>query len=105
MILGPKRLPVRTVGNYIPGGRYPMLGAAQMSIIPAKVAGVDRVYAFTPPARGQDCCPATANAMKKAGADRLFILGGVPALAMMAFGMGVIEPVDILMRGGQQVRR
>ena len=79
-----------------------MLGSAQMSIIPAKIAGVDRVHACTPPLKGQGCYPATINAMKKAGADRIFILGGVPALAMMAFGMGVVEPVDILCGAGNQ---
>jgi hypothetical protein len=79
-----------------------MFGSAQMSIIPAKVAGVKQVYAFTPPVRGEGYYPATINAMKKAGADRLFILGGVPALALMAFGMGVVEPVDILCGAGNQ---
>jgi sulfopropanediol 3-dehydrogenase len=102
VILGHKHIPVQRVGSYIPGGRYPMLGSAQMSIIPAKVAGVDQVYAFTPPVKGQGYYPATVNAMKKAGADRLFILGGVPAFAMMAFGMGVIEPVDILCGAGNK---
>jgi len=73
-ILGHRHIPVRRVGSYIPGGRYPMLGSAQMSIIPAKVAGVKEVVAFTPPVKGQSYYPATINAMKKAGADRLFVL-------------------------------
>lgn len=102
VILGHKHIPVRTVGSYVPGGRYPMFGSAQMSIIPAKVAGVRNVYAFTPPVRGEGYYPATINAMKQAGADRLFILGGVPALAMMAFGMGVVEPVDIICGAGNK---
>ncbi len=102
VILGHKHLPVKSVGSYIPGGRYPMFGSAQMSIIPAKVAGVENVYAFTPPVKGKGFFPATVNAMKKAGADRIFILGGVPALAMMAFGMGVFEPVDMLCGAGNK---
>jgi sulfopropanediol 3-dehydrogenase len=102
VILGHKHIPVNTVGSYIPGGRYPMFGSAQMSIIPAKVAGVKNVYAFTPPVKGMGYYPATINAMKKAGADRIFILGGVPALAMMAFGMGVVEPVDIICGAGNK---
>jgi sulfopropanediol 3-dehydrogenase len=102
VVLGHKLIPVRSVGSYIPGGRYPMFGSAQMSIIPAKVAGVENVYAFTPPVRGEGYYPATVNAMKKAGADRLFVLGGVPAFAMMAFGMGVVEPVDVLCGAGNK---
>lgn len=102
VILGHKHIPVRTVGSYIPGGRYPLFGSAQMSIIPAKVAGVERVYAFTPPVKGKGYYPATINAMKKAGADRIFVLGGVPAFAVMAFGMGVVEPADILCGAGNK---
>jgi sulfopropanediol 3-dehydrogenase len=102
VILGHRHIPVKSVGSYIPGGRYPMFGSAQMSIIPAKVAGVDNIYAFTPPVKGEGYFPATVNAMKKAGADRIFILGGIPALAMMAFGMGVVEPVDVLCGAGNK---
>lgn len=102
IILGHKHVPVRSVGSYIPGGRYPMFGSAQMSIIPAKVAGVKKVYAFTPPVKGMGYFPATVNAMKKAGAERIFILGGVPAFAMMAFGMGVFPPVDMLCGAGNK---
>ena len=100
--LGHKHIPVKNVGSYIPGGRYPMFGSAQMSIIPAKVAGVDTVVACTPPVKGQGYYAATVNAMKKAGADRIFILGGVQAFAMMAFGMGEVEPVDILCGAGNK---
>ena len=102
VILGHKHIPVETIGSYIPGGRYPMFGSAQMSIIPAKVAGVDNVYAFTPPVKGEGYFPATINAMKKAGADRIFVLGGVPAVAMMAYGMGVVTPVDIICGAGNK---
>lgn len=101
-ILGHKHIPVNTVGSYVPGGQYPMFGSAQMSIIPAKVAGVQNIYAFTPPVKGQGYYPATINAMKKAGANRIFIIGGVPAFALMAFGMGVVKPADILCGAGNK---
>lgn len=100
--LGHKHIPVNAVGSYIPGGRYPMFGSAQMSIIPAKVAGVKTVVACTPPVRDEGYFPATVNAMSHAGADRIFIVGGVPAMAMMAFGMDGIEPVDILCGAGNR---
>jgi sulfopropanediol 3-dehydrogenase len=100
--LGHKHIPVSGVGSYVPGGRYPMFGSAQMSIIPAKVAGVDTVVACTPPVKEGGYYPATINAMKQAGADRIFVLGGVPAMALMAFGMGVVEPVDILCGAGNK---
>ncbi len=102
ILLGHRHLPVGAVGSYIPGGRYPMFGSAQMSIIPAKVAGVKRVAACTPPVKGEGYFPATINAIHTAGADRVFIIGGVPAMALMAFGMGVMEPVDVLCGAGNQ---
>jgi len=102
VILGHKHIPVNAVGSYVPGGRYPMFGSAQMSIIPAKVAGVKTVIACTPPVKGQGYYLATINAMKKAGADRIFVLGGVQAFAFMAFGMGVVEPADILCGAGNK---
>ena len=102
VILGHRHIPVHSVGSYIPGGRYPMFGSAQMSIIPAKVAGVKTVVACTPPVKGAGYFPATINAMKTAGADRLFIVGGVPALALMAFGLEDVRPVDILCGAGNK---
>jgi sulfopropanediol 3-dehydrogenase len=102
VVLGHKHIPVRSVGSYIPGGRYPMFGSAQMSIIPAKVAGVQTIVACTPPVKGQGYYPATINAIKKAGADRVFVLGGVQAFALMAFGMGLIPPVEILCGAGNK---
>ncbi|HZT28360.1 MAG TPA: histidinol dehydrogenase [Bryobacteraceae bacterium] len=102
VILGHRHIPVNAVGSYIPGGRYPMFGSAQMSIIPARVAGVRRVAACTPPARGQGCYPATINAIHKAGADAIYVLGGVPALALMAFGLDGLEPVDVLCGAGNR---
>jgi sulfopropanediol 3-dehydrogenase len=101
-ILGHRHIPVNCVGSYIPGGRYPMFGSAQMSIIPARVAGVKTIVACTPPVKGGGFYPATINAIKKAGADRIFILGGVPAFALMAFGMGVVTPADILCGAGNK---
>lgn len=101
--LGHKHIPVGSVGSYIPGGRYPMFGSAQMSIIPAKVAGVQSVVSCTAPATTSDrVFPATINAMKRAGSDRLFVLGGVPALALMAFGLSDVKPVDMLCGAGNK---
>ena len=102
VILGHKHIPVNSVGSYVPGGRYPMFGSAQMSIIPAKVAGVKTVVGCTPPVKGEGYYPATINAMKKAGADRIFILGGIQAFALMAYGMGVVSPVDMLCGAGNK---
>jgi sulfopropanediol 3-dehydrogenase len=100
--LGHRHIPVARVGSYIPGGRYPMFGSAQMSIIPAKVAGAREVVACTPPVKGSGYYPATINAIAKAGADRIFVLGGVPALALMAFGLAEVAPVDILCGAGNK---
>jgi sulfopropanediol 3-dehydrogenase len=102
VMLGHRHIPVGSVGSYIPGGRYPMFGSAQMSIIPARVAGVQNVVACTPPVKGQGCYPATINAIHKAGAREIFILGGVPALAVMAFGLDGVKPVDILCGAGNR---
>jgi sulfopropanediol 3-dehydrogenase len=102
VVLGHKHIPVGSVGSYIPGGRYPMFGSAQMSIIPAKVAGVRTVVACTPPVKGGGPFPATIHAMKAAGADRIFVLGGVPAMAMMALGLGDVAPIDILCGAGNK---
>jgi sulfopropanediol 3-dehydrogenase len=100
--LGHRHIPVNSVGSYIPGGRYPMFGSAQMSIIPARVAGVRQILACTPPVKGTGYYPATINAIKKAGADFIFILGGVPALALMAFGLEGMHPVDMLCGAGNR---
>jgi len=102
VILGHRHIPVNAVGSYIPGGRYPMFGSAQMSIIPARVAGVKRIVACTPPVKGQGYYPATINAIHKAGADTIYVLGGVPALALMAFGLDGAQPVDVLCGAGNR---
>lgn len=102
VILGHRHIPVNSVGSYIPGGRYPMFGSAQMSIIPARVAGVRNIVACTPPVRGRGPYPATVNAIHKAGADSIYVLGGVPALALMAFGLDGVAPVDVLCGAGNR---
>lgn len=102
VILGHKHIPVNSVGSYIPGGRYPMFGSAQMSIIPARVAGVRRIAACTPPVKGQGWYPATINAIHKAGADSIFVVGGVPAMGLMAFGLAGNEPVDMICGAGNR---
>ncbi len=100
--LGHKHIPVNSVGSYVPGGRYPMFGSAQMSIIPARVAGTKTVIACTPPVKGQGYYGPTINAIAKAGADRIFVLGGVHALALMALGLADVEPVDMLCGAGNK---
>lgn len=102
VILGHRHIPVQFVGSYIPGGRYPMFGSAQMSIIPARVAGVKQIMACTPPVKGKGFFPATINAIDRAGADRIYILGGVPAMALMAFGLDDFPPVDMLCGAGNK---
>ena len=102
VILGHKHIPVNCVGSYVPGGRYPMFGSAQMSIIPARVAGVETIVGCTPPVKGEGYYPATINAMKEAGADRIFVLGGVQAFALMAYGMGEVPPADMLCGAGNK---
>ncbi|WPZ18624.1 histidinol dehydrogenase [Geobacillus subterraneus] len=99
VILGHKNIPVNSVGCYIPGGRYPMVASAHMSVLTAKVAGVKRVIACTPPIRGE-IPAATVAAMHLAGADEIYILGGVQAMAAMAIGTETIEPVDMLVGPG-----
>jgi sulfopropanediol 3-dehydrogenase len=102
VILGHRHIPVNSVGSYIPGGRYPMFGSAQMSIIPARVAGVKRIVGCTPPIKGRGYFPATINAIRKAGADEIYVLGGVPALALMAFGLDGTQAVDVLCGAGNR---
>jgi sulfopropanediol 3-dehydrogenase len=97
--LGHKHLPVESAGCYIPGGRYPMVASAHMSILTARVAGVKRVIACTPPLQGA-APAATVAAMALAGADEIYLLGGVQAVAAMALGTATIAPVDILVGPG-----
>lgn len=97
--LGHKNIPIDSVGCYIPGGRYPMVASAHMSVLTAKVAGVKRVIACTPPINGE-IPAATIAAMSLAGADEIYILGGVQALAAMAIGTETIVPVDMIVGPG-----
>jgi len=93
--LGHKHIPVSAAGAYVPGGRYPLTASAHMTIVTAKVAGVPRVAACTPPIRGQ-VPHATVAAMHLAGADEIYLLGGVQAIAAMAIGTDTIAPVDLI---------
>ncbi|PYH88042.1 histidinol dehydrogenase [Aspergillus ellipticus CBS 707.79] len=95
VFLGQKNLPINSVGAYIPGGRYPLLASAHMTILTAKVAGVPHVVACTPPIAGQ-IPHATVAAMHLAGADEIHLLGGVQAVAAMAVGTESIGRVDFL---------
>jgi sulfopropanediol 3-dehydrogenase len=97
--LGQKNIPVNSVGCYVPGGRYPMVASAHMSVLTARVAGVKRVIACTPPLDGKPPA-ATIAAMSLAGADDIYVLGGVQAVAAMALGTGSIAPVDMLVGPG-----
>jgi sulfopropanediol 3-dehydrogenase len=99
VILGHKNIPVNSVGCYVPGGRYPMVASAHMSVLTAKVAGVQRVIACTPPINGE-IPAATVAAMHMAGADEIYILGGVQAIAMMALGTETVQSVDMLVGPG-----
>lgn len=99
VFLGHKNIPVNSVGCYIPGGRYPMVASAHMSVLTAKVAGVKRVIACTPPINGQ-IPAATVAAMHMAGADEIYLLGGVQAIAMMALGTETVQGVDMLVGPG-----
>jgi sulfopropanediol 3-dehydrogenase len=97
--LGHKNIPIENVGCYVPGGRYPMVASAHMSVLTAKVAGCKRVIACTPPTNGA-AHPATIAAMYFAGADEIYLLGGVQAVGAMALGTETIAPVDMLVGPG-----
>jgi histidinol dehydrogenase len=95
VLLGQKNIPIESVGAYVPGGRYPLLASAHMTILTAKVAGVSRVIGTTP-APGGTLPDASVAAMHLAGADEIYALGGVQAIAAMALGTQSIAPVDFL---------
>jgi sulfopropanediol 3-dehydrogenase len=98
--LGHRHVPVGAVGAYVPGGRYPMLASSFMTVIVPKVAGVERVVACAPPREGRGIHPAMLHAMATSGADEIVCLGGVQALAAMAFGLEELEPVDMIVGAG-----
>jgi sulfopropanediol 3-dehydrogenase len=93
--LGHRCIPIANVGAYVPGGRYPMVASAHMTIVTAKVAGVARVIGATPPLAGK-APEVTVTAMRMAGAEEIYVLGGVQAVAAMALGTESIAPVDFL---------
>jgi sulfopropanediol 3-dehydrogenase len=93
--LGHRHVPIAAAGAYVPGGRYPLTASAHMTVVTAKVAGVPRVVACTPPIRGE-IPAATIAAMSMAGADEIHVLGGVQAVAAMAVGTESVERVDFL---------
>ena len=99
VVLGHKNIPVNRIGCYVPGGRYPMVASAHMSVVTAKVAGVQRIIACTPPIKGE-LPAATIAAIHFGGADDIYILGGVQAMAAMAFGALGMSPVDMLVGPG-----
>jgi sulfopropanediol 3-dehydrogenase len=99
VILGHKHIPVNSIGCYVPGGRYPMVASAHMSIVTAKVAGVKRIIACAPPYKGGPH-PAIVAAQHFGGADEIYVLGGVQAVAAMALGTGSIQAVDMIVGPG-----
>jgi sulfopropanediol 3-dehydrogenase len=99
VVLGHKNIPVDSVGCYVPGGKYPLVASAHMSIVTAKVAGVKRVIAATPRFQGKPA-PAVIVAMDLAGADEIYTFGGVQAIAAMAVGTDTIEPVSMIVGPG-----
>src|SRR6187397_3680818 len=99
VVLGHRHIPVNAIGCYVPGGRYPMVASAHMSIVTARVAGVKRIIACAPPHKGGPH-PAIVAAMHFGGADEIFVLGGVQAVAAMALGTDTIAPVDMIVGPG-----
>ncbi len=99
VVLGHKHLPLNAAGCYVPGGKYPLLASAHMSVITAKVAGVPRVVTCAPPFNGRPA-PAIVAAQAMAGADEIYCLGGIQAVAAMGLGTQSIAPVDILVGPG-----
>jgi len=99
VVLGHKHIPVNAVGCYVPGGKYPLIASAHMSVLTAKVAGVPRIVSTAPPYQGAPH-PAIVAAMHFAGADEILVLGGVQAVAAMAIGTPSIAPVDMLVGPG-----
>ena len=99
VVLGHKTIPVQNAGCYVPGGKYPLLASAHMSVVTAKVAGVPRVITCAPPFAGK-LAPAIVAAQAMAGADEIYCLGGIQAVGAMALGTASIAPVDMLVGPG-----
>jgi sulfopropanediol 3-dehydrogenase len=99
VILGHRNMPVESVGCYVPGGKYPLVASAHMGVVTAKVAGVPRVIAASPPFQGRPS-PAVVAAMHLGGADEIYCLGGVQAIAAMGIGTASVEPVSVIVGPG-----
>src|SRR3977135_2412552 len=99
VILGHRNIPVQSVGCYVPGGKFPMVASAHMSVLTASVARVPRIVAVAPPKKGKPH-PAIVAAMHKAGAHEIYVLGGMQAVGAMALGTETIKPVDMLVGPG-----
>ena len=99
VILGHRHVPIASVGCYVPGGKYPLLASAHMSVLTAKVAGCGRVITCAPPFGGKTA-PAIVAAQHMAGADEIYVLGGIQAIGAMAIGTASIKPVDMLVGPG-----
>jgi sulfopropanediol 3-dehydrogenase len=99
VFLGHRHIPVNAVGCYVPGGKYPMIASAHMSVLTGKVAGVKRIVSTAPPFQGAPH-PAIVTAMHLAGADEILVLGGVQAVVAMAVGTSTLQPVDMLVGPG-----
>ena len=99
VILGHKNIPVQSVGCYVPGGKFPMVASAHMSVLTASVAGVPRIIACTPPFKGKPNAAAIA-AMHLGGAHEIYVMGGIQAVGAMAIGTETIEPVHMLVGPG-----
>ncbi|MCU0908192.1 MAG: histidinol dehydrogenase [Rhodobacteraceae bacterium] len=99
VILGHRTIPVQSVGCYVPGGKFPMVASAHMSVLTASVAGVPRIVASAPPVKGEPH-PAIVAAMQMGGAHEIYVLGGIQAVGAMALGTETIEPVHMLVGPG-----
>ncbi|MFC3072026.1 histidinol dehydrogenase [Shinella pollutisoli] len=99
VILGHRNIPVQSVGCYVPGGKFPMVASAHMSVLTASVAGVPRIVAAAPPQKGEPH-PAIVAAMHMGGAHEIYVLGGMQAVGAMALGTQTIRPVDMLVGPG-----
>ncbi len=99
VILGHRNIPVQSVGCYVPGGKFPMVASAHMSVATASVAGVPRIIAATPPWQGKPN-PAVVTAMHLGGAHEIYVLGGIQAVGAMAIGTETIDPVHMLVGPG-----
>ncbi|MFY0611919.1 MAG: histidinol dehydrogenase, partial [Hyphomicrobiaceae bacterium] len=99
VVLGHKNLPVQSVGCYVPGGKYPIIASVHMSVVTAKVAGVPRIITAAPPFQGKPA-PAIVASQHLGGADEIYCLGGIQAVAAMALGTETIEPTHMLVGPG-----